>query len=146
MRQKQICSWVCLKAKKEARIKIVFPLTSSKPNLPILGAKKTLNKIKFQIFFLAIVLCSKRKVFLNFQKQIFIFVIFESENFAAHAPYTCVAKIADYWNLTHKNVPDRQNSAHFWKSQKVTYHSTLLNSRLGQFVSKIWNWKIYSLW
>ena len=62
---------------------------------------------------MAIVLCSKRKVFLNFQKQIFIFkapVIFESENFAAHAPYTCVAKIADHWNLTHKNVPDRQNT------------------------------------
>ena len=42
---------------------------------------------------------------------------------SAHAP-----KFADFLYWTHKNIPDGQHSAHFQKSLKVQYHSTLLYS------------------
>ena len=44
---------------------------------------------------------------------------FGNENFAAQSEMK-----------THKNIPDRQHRAHFRKSQKVLYHSTLLSQWL----------------
>ena len=47
---------------------------------------------------------------------------FESENFASM-----------FWNWTHTNIPDRQHSARFRKTQKVLYHSILLYSDVKYF-------------
>ena len=64
----KICSFVCLKDTNEEKLEKLFFLWSSKKQIcpfwrPI--------KIELSIFFLVIVLWSKRKVFTNFQKRIF---------------------------------------------------------------------------
>ena len=100
----------------------------AKPFLPILGAyKKILNKMLFQIFFLATVLWSKRKVFANFLKNINFFRslwLFESENFALNA--LRARKNSRARKLTPTNIPDRQQRARFQKSKQILYHSTLI--------------------
>ena len=89
--------------------------------------KKLLYTFLFCILFLPIVLRSKRKVFTNFHTKIFIlrsfWIFWKRKLWRAR-----VGKFADCWNWTNKNIPDRQQSAHFRESQKVIYHSTLLHT------------------
>ena len=66
------------------------------------------------MFFLEIVLWSKRKGFAN-KKDIFIF---KSENFAAHEPHARSQILWFFWNWTHKNISDRRYSARFQKSKR----------------------------
>ena len=84
-------------------------------------AHTKIKKIVFQIFCLVIVLWSNRKVQANFERK--------KINFYGPCVFylylLCIAKremlnLPNFCNWTHKNIPDRQFSACFGKSQKST--------------------------
>ena len=123
-----MCSLVCFEAKNEEKLNkiLLFPLTRSK-NCPFWGITKIQKIIKFRIFFMAIVLWSKKKKFANFQTKIFIFkvpVIFWKWKLwrACARPNS-----QNFWNLIHKNIPNRQHSARYQKSKKssISLHPML---------------------
>ena len=87
---------------------------------PYLGANIS-YKIKFQIFFLAIVLCSKRKTFAKYH----FFNFLRSLQCCEHLKLSeaCDARACSqtyrfFWNWTEKNKTDRQHVSNFENRQK----------------------------
>ena len=72
------------------------------------------QKIKFSFFsrkFLDV-----KEVICKFSKKYSFFpVVFWKWNFDARAPRMRAAKFDEFWNGAHKNIPDRQQCAHFRK-------------------------------
>ena len=66
--------------------------------------------------------------------------IFESENSAMHAPGLHAAKFSNFWNQTHKNIPDHQHSPLFKNKNSTSLHPNdhlclnLLCSRVGNLL------------
>ena len=107
------CCLVCLKAKNERRKKFIWP--GQEQICALWGP----NIKKIWIFFLASVLWSKREVFAN--QKILIFkvpvIIFKVKTLLRAQ----AAKFANFWEVEHNNITDRQRSGARLKNRKKFY-------------------------
>ena len=93
--------------------KVFFPCTDQIQCCPFLEEKKNIKQIFISnlIFVDCSLMLYIRKVSANFQPKKYSFLrslwFFQSENIAARGQIRWY-----FWNWTHKNIPDRQLSAH----------------------------------